>query len=420
MRGTEIDTDLLGGADPTEGRGIAGRGSTTTSWVWEYPELEVKVKPFDERKGGGRASKRLQRGIRLCRAALYTHTNVPILLLDGLEPANLPPHVARSSDGYRSSSINRSPVSEPPERSALEVALWETLGDSQPLEGTISEIAYDLWLNTLGALPREGDSVEVLWALVRAIENNADVAKRVERRSQAFANAGVNASGDWIALTERLHRRMQLSAALSVRSWQKQQSEESHSNSSRILDRIAYLGGLLLPLTVVSGVLSIEGEYGPGGSAFWVFWLASALCSVFTILIIYADHLRTLDVWIEIAASEVLDGLEPSGGCHTLHHHNKHAHHSSGSGRSNAGFQGIGDPERGEAAMMMATTTTAAPDGSVYVVQRRTDGTGGRAWRKGELGWMGAMKKMSGWYRWRGSTGMEFQMPASFWRGGPY
>ena len=36
---------------------------------------------------------------------------------------------------------------------------------------------------------------------------------------------------------------------------------------------------------------------------------------------------------------------------------------------------------------------------------------GTRAWRRRELGWKGAVKKVSGWYSWRGSPGVRFQRP---------
>lgn len=420
MRGSEIDMDLVSGgaSELAEGRGKRRVGS----WAWEYPELEMVANLFDgpakdgtKKRNGEETEKRVpQKGIRLCRAALATTTRIPILLLDGLAPPPPPPPPpppSRPAHRRRRSSSSRYPPSDPPstsryppERSPLEVALWEALGDSRPLEDVLSEVAYDAWLDTLDALPREGDSVDVLWALAHALENNADTAKRMERRNRAFAIGGI-ASEDWTALADRLHRRMQLSVALSVRR-QQRHPDASRDSNSRSLNRIAYLGGLLLPLTVVSGILSIEGTYGPEGKAFWVFWLASGLCSVLAILVIYADHLRTLDVWMEVAAGEVLEGLDPSDGFHALRHHR----HAARPRRDEAGFQAMGDAERGE-----ATAVTTAADGGVYVVQRRGDGTRGRAWRRKELGWMGAMKKMSGYYMWRGSPGIEFRMPASSW-----
>ncbi|KNB15190.1 hypothetical protein FOXG_21270 [Fusarium oxysporum f. sp. lycopersici 4287] len=222
----------------------------------------------------------------------------------------------------------------------------------------------------------------------QALETNADITRSMERRGE-FSTI---TSADWSNLAERLKRRIQLSVTVALQAHAQQAQDDPKDSNSRSLDRIAYLGGLLLPLTVVSGILSIQSSYGPEGKSFWVFWLASGLSSLLAILIIYADHLRTLDVWMEVAASEILD----------LDHNKRFQANRTPRRRE---YYSSGDPERGEAKL------TTASDGGVYVVQHRGDGTRGKAWRRGELGWLGAMKKMSGWYRWRGSPGMEFRMP---------
>ncbi|KAH8706405.1 hypothetical protein BGZ61DRAFT_531598 [Ilyonectria robusta] len=409
MRGSESEMDLAVGLELAEGRGRR----RASGWAWEYPEIETKAdtEPSSNGRKGieedGPERRIKEKGIRLCRAALSTNTRIPILLLDGLPPQtpHRPPRLSRHSHQRRQSSANRPPRPEntpggayPPERSGLEDALWDVLGDGRPLESVLAELAYDAWLFALDSLPpHEGDSVEILWALAQALESNADTAKSMERRGLGVGPDGVTAA-DWTALAERLHRRMHLSVALSLQVT-KQPQEPSQKANSRSLDRIAYLGGLLFPATVVSGVLSIEGTYGPEGSAFWVFWLAAGLSSIAALLIIYADTLRTLDVWMEVAAGEFAEGLDAADdGIQALRHHRRRRGQQQN-------FQTAGDEERGE-----ARVTTAA-DGGVYVVQRRGDGTSGRAWRRRELGWLGAVKKMSGWYMMRGSPGMAFKMP---------
>ncbi|KAH7149852.1 hypothetical protein B0J13DRAFT_277187 [Dactylonectria estremocensis] len=377
MRGREEDVDAV---DAALGLGMAeGRGRRPAGWAWEYPEVEADAEQGRVGVGlGGCAERPTRQGIRLCRAALSTKTRIPILLLDGL-PTNVSqraPHPSRHGPQRRKSS---GPHAEPPPRSGLEDALWAGLGaDDWPLEDLLAGLAYDAWLSALPP-PEKGDAIETLWELAQALEANADAARAMERRG---AGPGSVTASDWTALSDRLHRRMHLSVALSLQLKASQAPPATNANA-RSLDRIAYLGGLLFPATVVSGILSIEGTYGPEGSAFWVFWLAAGLSSVFALLVIYADNLRTLDVWIEVAAGEVDDAL--------LHHHHRRRRQ-------------VGDEERGEAGVTTATS-------GVYVVQRRGDGTEGRAWRRKELGWLGAVKKMSGWYLVRGSPGMEFRMP---------
>ncbi|KAJ4082833.1 hypothetical protein NW761_009721 [Fusarium oxysporum] len=363
-------------------------------WVWEFPETEIRRRKPEEEDGETKEKddddgSDEDEGIRICRASLMVKEQLPILLLDGL-PFRI------SSRPYRPSRVpsntrpdGKASSKRPPKRSGLEDSLWQALVDIRPIEDLVAELIYDMWLQKLDSLPPLGsDSVDVQWTIARALETNADITRSMERRGE-FSTI---TSADWSNLAERLQKRIQLSVTVALQAHAQQAQDDPKDSNSRSLDRIAYLGGLLLPLTVVSGILSIQSSYGPEGKSFWVFWLASGLSSLLAILIIYADHLRTLDVWMEVAASEILD-LDHNKRFQTNRTPRRREYYSSG------------DPERGEAKL------TTASDGGVYVVQHRGDGTRGKAWRRGELGWLGAMKKMSGWYRWRGSPGMEFRMP---------
>ncbi|KAM0352930.1 hypothetical protein ACHAPU_001814 [Fusarium lateritium] len=364
-------------------------------WVWEFPEMEVRRKRAEENENeiqekDDESDSDQDEGIRICRASLMIKERLPILLLDGL-PFRISPRPYRPS---RALSNSRPPDSTKPgkrhlKRSGLEDSLWQALIDLRPIEGLVAETIYDAWLQKLDSLPPLGsDSVDVQWTIARALETNADTTRRMERRGEI----SIITSSDWKNLAERLQRRIQLSVTVALQAQAQQAQNEPKNTNSRSLDRIAYLGGILLPLTVVSGILSIESSYGPEGSSFWVFWLASGLCSLLAIFVIYADNLRTLDVWMEVAAAEMLD-LDQNKRFQANRTPRRREYHSNG------------DPERGEAKL------TTASDGGVYVIQHRGDGTRGRAWRRGELGWGGAMKKMCGWYRWRGSPGMEFRIP---------
>ncbi|KAJ4267316.1 hypothetical protein NW762_003420 [Fusarium torreyae] len=365
-------------------------------WVWEFPETETrKRKPdegdFENEKHDEDDSDQ-DEGIRICRASLMVKERLPILLLDGL-PFRISPRPYRPAHAARTLSYTYphggKQGKRPPKRSGLEDSLWQALVDIRPIEDLVAELVYETWLQKLDSLPPLGsDSVDVQWTIARALEANADTTRSMERRGD-FSTI---TSADWMQLSERLQRRIQLSVTMALQTHAQQAQDEPKDSNSRSLDRITYLGGLLLPLTVVSGILSIESSYGPGGSLFWVFWLASGLSSLIALLVIYADHLRTLDVWMEVAASEILD-TDRNKRFQANRIPRRREYHSSG------------DPERGEAKL------TTASDGGVYVVQHRGDGTRGKAWRRGELGWAGAAKKMCGWYRWRGSPGLEFRMP---------
>ncbi|KAI1422084.1 hypothetical protein F5Y12DRAFT_650730 [Xylaria sp. FL1777] len=73
--------------------------------------------------------------------------------------------------------------------------------------------------------------------------------------------------------------------------------------NQRALNRVAYLGGVLLPFSVVSGILAIEEPYGPGGSQFWIFWAVTVPLTLVTLGVIYADSIRKVHVWVEVAGS---------------------------------------------------------------------------------------------------------------------
>ncbi|KAI0427002.1 hypothetical protein F5Y09DRAFT_317255 [Xylaria sp. FL1042] len=73
--------------------------------------------------------------------------------------------------------------------------------------------------------------------------------------------------------------------------------------NQRALNRVAYLGGVLLPFSVVSGILAIEEPYGPGGSQFWIFWAVTVPLTLVTLGVIYADSIRKVQVWVEVTAA---------------------------------------------------------------------------------------------------------------------
>ncbi|KAK0674689.1 hypothetical protein QBC41DRAFT_309342 [Cercophora samala] len=80
----------------------------------------------------------------------------------------------------------------------------------------------------------------------------------------------------------------------------------SAEENRRALDRISYMGGILIPLPIVSGILSMGDIFGPSGSSFWIFWAASIPLAIISVLIIYADTIRKAEVWVEVAPDLVV------------------------------------------------------------------------------------------------------------------
>ncbi|KAI0799895.1 hypothetical protein GGR55DRAFT_471525 [Xylaria sp. FL0064] len=92
-------------------------------------------------------------------------------------------------------------------------------------------------------------------------------------------------------------------------------SSSTPDENQRALNRVAYLGGVLLPFSVVSGILAIEEPYGPGGPQFWIFWAVTVPLTLVTLGVIYADSIRKVQVWVEVTASA--SGKSSSGGSDT-------------------------------------------------------------------------------------------------------
>lgn len=80
--------------------------------------------------------------------------------------------------------------------------------------------------------------------------------------------------------------------------------------NQRALDRVTYLGGIVLPISLVSSILSMNEDFEPGQPFFWVFWAVSVPLTVLTIVVIYADKLRRAEVWVEVS---IAGGSSDSG-----------------------------------------------------------------------------------------------------------
>ncbi|KAI2632069.1 hypothetical protein GGR54DRAFT_15663 [Hypoxylon sp. NC1633] len=182
-------------------------------------------------------------------------------------------------------------------------------------------------------------------------------------------------------------------------------SRTSEEQNQQSLDRVSYMGGVLLPLSIVSSVLSMSDPFGPGGSMFYVFWAAGVPLVLIAILIIYADSLRKAEVWIEVAAS----GSEEESG-----------------GGGGGGAPGVSTPKLeqavpvsyGEAVPMgrMGIAEVAEQVGGedgfgfgfeepgMMVEKMFRNGGGRKHWKKEQLGWAGACKAAFRIYRLKKGT----------------
>ncbi|OTB03392.1 hypothetical protein M426DRAFT_23758 [Hypoxylon sp. CI-4A] len=191
------------------------------------------------------------------------------------------------------------------------------------------------------------------------------------------------------------------------------------------LDRVSYMGGVLLPLSIVSSILSMSDPFNPGGGMFYVFWAASVPLVCGTVLIIYADSIRKAEVWIEVASSASggggggsSSGRNSSSSCDNEDWEKKKKNHGSDDVEAGVGRRRIQavpyletvtiDPVPGAMNRMARTTAVVDEegeeeeeeeesgsetfDGPGMMVEKLFKDAGDKKWRKEQLGWMGACK----------------------------
>ncbi|KAI0161562.1 hypothetical protein GGR57DRAFT_362003 [Xylariaceae sp. FL1272] len=227
----------------------------------------------------------------------------------------------------------------------LRVSLHDEWHDCEDMGDFLEELVLGQWsvfLDELGAdLPFGAPEASALyWEIHNCLERNLNVSRQRAKLkvSPGSKFKGRPATEEWEALMARLIRRLQvLSQVMSTQKPEQQNANQeapggvtvvnpasssqdavdangydygSTNNSSsqpdenrRSLDRVTYLGGIVVPFTVVSGILSIGDPWGPGGSKFWIFWVVSVPLTILTLLLIYADSIRKAEVWIEEASA---------------------------------------------------------------------------------------------------------------------
>ncbi|KAK0626031.1 hypothetical protein B0T14DRAFT_561981 [Immersiella caudata] len=302
-----------------------------------------------------------------CRVSVWTGSYTPILFLDR-------PIWKDSGSSLRKAQRNVCVVSQgeccaaaaagSPKEGDTILSLESTLrtldlgsADSLrfPRNILLEELVFDLWLELFEVLapPRRGASLtSCLWQMLHSLELNEDAASYNARRRQKRGEMRFSTSEDWSILLARVHRRSTLlssspltkmpgltpSSTLITNTSTRtpggtrkvnvtgtpgangslppiktpgRSGRELLDENHRALDRISYLGGILLPLPIVSSVLSMNDAYGPDGDKFFIFWAVSLPLSAVAVMVIYADTIRKAEVWVEVTAAEHV-GVSPA------------------------------------------------------------------------------------------------------------
>ncbi len=224
----------------------------------------------------------------------------------------------------------------------------------------VAELAYDRWLEFFEELsPRPQttaaahDTTRFYWEIAQSLEQNLALLDYLGRRQQQQLYP------DWRVLLARLQRRIALlpllslslsagkaagggmvpsksssttatgpgkrfsrnaTAASSSARWsgsrrpgrhggQQQRRRPANDEGQRSLDRVSYLGGILLPFSVASGILSMSEPFRPQDRLFGIFWAVAVPLTLVTIFVIYADIIRKAEVWVEVAAEGVQNAI---------------------------------------------------------------------------------------------------------------
>ncbi len=205
---------------------------------------------------------------------------------------------------------------------------------------------------------------------------------------------------------------------------------EPQDENQRALDRISYLGGILLPLPIVSGILSMGDTFGPTGSKFFIFWATAVPLSVLAVVIIYADIIRKAEVWVEATSeqgttetggSPAKDDKSKGWGCVMWWRHKGKKEEASGmvdeeapkspdvrpdgdadeTGNANTGQGAEGEdiaaPEVEFPVLISlgvghGQLEMEQPELRMRIVEQRTDSVRNNTWKRQQLGWYGAAK----------------------------
>ncbi|KAK8006362.1 cysteine protease [Apiospora marii] len=382
------------------------------------------------------------REVAICRATLRVNPKFdsePYVLF--LERQRVSSNVGKNmGEKSMTKSCACNDNTHPEEEASLEHRIWEFLKESDimlkdsdvdeynsHLQTCFAKCVYACWAEFLDTLTLEDDVqgyTNLLQQCQRSLERNMDAETTLK---------GVNSSGaDWRELLDRLERRVRLAVHLRpaaiiqmpaapvqppsapqlevVEGGSKPKEEASSpeaEENKRSLDRVAYLGGVLLPMTIVSGILAMGDTFGPTGDMFYVFWATAIPITLLTLAIIYADSIRRVEVWIEEAQSTYDPAAAASGML-------------LGMKKKKPLQPGTATPDLEQAVpysetvpidySVPETATTRIGEPVTYaaeepVIVAQPEGqTGGdgeppRVWVKEELGWLGACKTILGIYK---------------------
>jgi hypothetical protein len=425
--------------------------------VWEYPEVvELGVgyegvvaaaaaaglgvpSPVVRALPGGRAGKGI--GVVFCRAGFWGGREGSVLFLEKgvLERAG-----KIGAEGEVTESLEDVVVE----------AIREGWEPEDQLPGVIAEAVRHRWLELFDFLELQPQTLcdktlACYLQMIRSLELNCEgedevdwrpLIARIQRRLELFSTLRdrrpVLRPPTWNAKpakTPDVQKQMVASRTDTMRSVVSKRGQDLKKpidENQRALDRLSYLGGILIPLPLISGILSMGDVYGPGGSKFFIFWAVAIPLAGLTVLLVHADTIRKGEVWVEVGADRVMphpevkgeasteESIDPfdvqgkKGGSVTGRKHPVSEDEGPPSPRQRVDVPFVVDHDVEERIIGMppaATTISMQPEGveglprrarwsmgwgqvPTLILEKPADGGQPKAWRREQLGWAGAIQ----------------------------
>ncbi|KAI8964788.1 hypothetical protein F5Y11DRAFT_70662 [Daldinia sp. FL1419] len=414
-----------------------GAAGHARSACFEYPELSTASKGLGADMKSDVAGEHLHAisdddVAVFCRASLWQCVKADILLLD------CPEWVGK----HRPSDLNQvlaAATSTEGDMSDFESLLYHNLveewrsnpqGDAD-ICALIQDVAVHQWTEFFDIIsphisPSTNQMTALFWKAQESLERNlssAELYERSLRTSSAYSPPPYSPASDWASLLSRLSRRVSLLSHLAPisnpnldsiitsilppplsnpltktksipptelipRRRRRHRPTNTPSSSAddenkHALDRVSYMGGILLPLSIVSSILSMSDPFGPTGPLFYVFWAAGVPLVLVAILIIYADSIRKAEVWIEVAST----------GSPATDTNNEKQGRAEMPDLEGQGFRiaalGKGEDEDADGVEEMGEDSFDEP---AMMVEKLFKDAGSRKWQREQLGWGGACK----------------------------
>lgn len=176
------------------------------------------------------------------------------------------------------------------EQRLLEDVEKETFGLTDMLH-YLNDLAFDSWSDLFEALRSESqtgsiDLRDLYWRTITSLEMSIDTSSALRR----YYPHREWTPPDWQALLAKASRRLHLITAeiTGTASNQKPTSQLDKASKDQIsdidekqrsLDRVTTLGGVLLPISLTTGILGMSDPFSPVDGKFWIFCTYfSSLC----------------------------------------------------------------------------------------------------------------------------------------------